>query len=300
MVRLALLVEYDGSAFYGLQRQRDEPTVQSTLEAAARGVFGEVHDFVACGRTDRGVHAAAMPVSLEVPDAKLRAMVERWMPEGAGDAASRECLAASKEHRLKAALQAWMRPHPLAILQAVLGVTFDVRRSAISRSYRYRIVNRVEPAVLERGRCWRVGERLNLGLMREASRTLLGHHDFSSFRGAGCQAPSPFKTIRRFDWHRAGEQLWCEIESPSFLYHQVRNMVGSLVHVGRGEMTPKEFEAALLACNRKAAGPTAPSDGLYFWRAEYRGFTFREAQWDGSAFPTSAEEAPGRPEKGTT
>ncbi len=238
----ALLIEYDGTPFHGWQRQAGgqggAASVQEALEqAAARLARGAVATIVA-GRTDAGVHAEGQVVALSLG---------RSFPT----------------EKLAAALNYHLRPHPIAVLRAVPAPAgWNPRFSAIRRIYRYRILNRPAPPALAAGRVWHLPQALDAAAMAEAARPLLGRHDFSSFRAAGCQASGPLRTLARLEVCREGEAIAITAEARSFLYHQVRNIVGSLKLVGEGRWEPARIAAVLAARDRRAAGPTAPAAGL--------------------------------------
>jgi len=246
MPRYALLLEYDGFAYVGWQRQDNGPSVQAVLEdAAARLAGGAPVECIAAGRTDAGVHAEAQVAELELP---------------------RELSPAA----LREALNFHLKPHPLVVLRAALAAPgWHARFSAIGRGYRYRILNRRPRPALLAGRVWHVQVPLDAAAMHEAAQSLLGRHDFSSFRAAACQAKSPLRTLDRLDVARAGELVEIVAEARSFLHHQVRNMVGTLKLVGDGRWEVGRVAAALAARDRRAAGPTAPAAGLCLIEVRY-------------------------------
>jgi tRNA pseudouridine38-40 synthase len=146
---------------------------------------------------------------------------------------------------------------------------FDARLSATGRHYLYRILNRRSPPALERGRVWHVAPPLDLAAMREGASHLVGHHDFSTFRDSQCQAKSPVKTLDSLDLVRQGEEIRISARARSFLHHQVRNIVGTLKLVGVGQWRPEDVARALAARDRRAGGPTAPSEGLVLVGVRY-------------------------------
>jgi tRNA pseudouridine38-40 synthase len=235
----ALRLEYDGARFVGWQRQAAGLSVQDVLEAAAarlnRGV--PVASIVA-GRTDAGVHAEAQVAQIAL--------------EGDYDAI-----------RLREALNFHMKPHPVAVLLAAPAPEgWNPRFSAIQRCYRYRILNRRARPALLAGRVWHVPMSLDVAAMHRAAQTLLGRHDFTSFRASACQAKSPVRTLDRLDVNRDDDIVTITAEARSFLHHQVRNLVGTLKLVGDGSWAEERVAAALAARDRAAAGPTAPAEGL--------------------------------------
>ena len=245
MTRFALTVEFDGGPFMGWQRQAHGPSVQQTIEEAARTITGEEVQVHAAGRTDAGVHALGMRAHLDV----TRAMTP---------------------FRLMEALNAVMRPDPVAVLDCtVVPDDWHARFSCIARHYEYRIVTRRAPLTLARGLAWRIPATLDTEAMASAARKLLGRHDFTTFRSAHCQADSPVRTLDRLDVAEAGGTIVIEASARSFLHHQVRSMVGCLALVGQGKWTPEDVAAALAARDRAALGFNAPPEGLYFVRADY-------------------------------
>ncbi len=239
MTRFRLLVEYDGGPFVGWQCQENGPSVQQAIEDAVFAFCQERVASVAAGRTDAGVHALGQVVHLDL---------------------ARDCSADT----LRDAVNFHLKPQPIAILSAEAAPPdFHARFSAIGRRYLYRIVNRRAPLALARGRAWWLPGTLDTDAMATAAERLVGRHDFTSFRSSICQAASPVKTLDRLSVERAGEEIRIKASARSFLHHQVRNMVGSLKLVGEGRWTADDLSDALAARDRRAAGPTAPPDGLY-------------------------------------
>jgi tRNA pseudouridine38-40 synthase len=172
--------------------------------------------------------------------------------------------------RVRDAINAHLRPHPIAVLSAEkVADGFDARFSARKRHYLYRIANRRPDLALERSRAWRVPRRLNVEAMHEAAQRLIGKHDFTTFRSTECQAKSPVKTLDRLEVTRDGDEVHIETSARSFLHNQVRSMVGSLALVGDGKWSTDDLAAALAARNRAACGPVAPPDGLYLVSVDY-------------------------------
>ena len=245
MTRFRLTVEYDGGPFMGWQRQAHGPSVQQAIEEAVEAITGESAVLHAAGRTDAGVHAIAMAAHVDI---------DRPIPP----------------FRLAEGLNARLRPLPVAILAAEpVAEDWHARFSCIGRRYFYRIVNRRAPLALESGRAWQVGVPLDAGAMHEAAQTLVGLHDFTTFRSAHCQSESPVKTLDRLDVRRDGDVILVEAAARSFLHHQVRSMVGCLQLVGRGKWSAGDLRAALEAKDRAALGLNAPPHGLYFVEAVY-------------------------------
>jgi tRNA pseudouridine38-40 synthase len=250
MPRYKLTIEYDGTGLVGWQRQDNGPSVQGFLEAAVARLAGRATPVAAAGRTDAGVHATGQVVHFDLdqamPTARLRDAVNFWLRD-------------ANDERL-----------PVAALTAELvSDRFHARFSATSRSYLYRIANRRPPVVLERDRVWWVSKPLDAEAMHTAAQGLVGHHDFSSFRAAECQAKTPFRTLDRLDVERVGETILVRATARSFLHHQVRNIVGSLRLVGEGKWTAVDLKTVLDLRDRTRAGPKAPAGGLYFTEVLY-------------------------------
>jgi len=245
MPRYKLIIEYDGTPFSGWQIQDTALTVQGALETAVKAASGEDVRVHGAGRTDAGVHALAQVAHCDIA---------KPFPPG----------------RLRDALNAHLRPHPVAVLSAeIVPETFEARFSAIKRHYLYRIANTRANLALDIGRVWRVPRRLDADAMHRAAQRLIGKHDFTTFRDTECQAKSPEKTLDQLDVTRQGDAISIVTSARSFLHSQVRSMVGSLVWVGDGRWSADDLAAALAARNRAACGPVAPPDGLYLVRVEY-------------------------------
>ncbi|MGE0723759.1 MAG: tRNA pseudouridine(38-40) synthase TruA [Alphaproteobacteria bacterium] len=245
MPRYRLLIEYDGGAFVGWQRQANGVSVQEAIERAIEGFAGEAPRLHVAGRTDAGVHALGQVAHVD--------LARDWPAATVRDAANQH-----------------LKPAAVAILQAdKVGDEFHARLSARRRRYLYRIVNRSAPLALERGRAWHVRRRLDARAMHDAAQVLVGRHDFTTFRAAECQASSPVKTLDRLDVARTGAEIRIEAEARSFLHHQVRNMVGTLRLVGEAKWSVVDLATALAARDRAAGGPTAPPDGLYLTAVDY-------------------------------
>ena len=245
MPRVALGIEYDGSAYSGWQQQSHARSVQGELERAISGVAGHAVSLTAAGRTDAGVHALAQVAHVD--------LVKTW-----------------DTFKLRNALNGNMREHPVSVLEAEeMPEDFHARFSATRRYYLYRILNRRAPPALDRGKVWWLPVDLDSDAMHEAAQHLLGKHDFTTFRAAQCQANSPVKTLDRFDVARYGELIEIRADARSFLHNQVRSMVGSLRLVGEGKWSPHDMKRALKAADRTACGPVAPPEGLYLLRVGY-------------------------------
>ena len=245
MPRFKLTIEYDGTPFVGWQTQDNGPSVQSVLTGAIAAFSGEPATIAAAGRTDAGVHALGQVAHVD--------LAKDW-----------DC------GTVRDALNAHLRPHPIAVLAVEqVADSFDARFSATKRHYLYRIVNRRADLALDLNRAWRVPRPLDETAMHHAAQQLIGKHDFTTFRSAECQAKSPLKTLDRLDVARDGDNIRVSASARSFLQHQVRSMVGSLVHVGERKWGAGDLAAALAARDRTACGQVAPPQGLYLVRVEY-------------------------------
>ena len=245
MPRYKLLIEYDGAPFVGWQIQDNGASVQGVLTAAVAAFCGVRVHVQGAGRTDAGVHALGQVAHIELAKA--------WDTDTIRDA-----------------INAHLRPHPVAVLAAEhVADDFDARFSARKRHYVYRIVNRRPDLALDAGRAWRAPRPLDVPAMRDAARRLVGQHDFTTFRATECQAKSPVKTLDRLDVERDRDEVRVHASARSFLHHQVRSMVGSLVQVGDGRWSADDLARALAARDRKACGQVAPPDGLYLVKVDY-------------------------------
>lgn len=247
-MRVALGVEYDGSAFHGWQVQPGGGTVQDALQAALREIAGVPVDVVCAGRTDAGVHATGQVVHFDAP-------VER-------------------------PLSAWVRgvntflPPAVAVRWArPVADDFHARFAAFGRRYRYLLLNRPQRPGVWHGRAGWYHHALDAAAMQQAADRFVGEHDFSAFRAAECQAKSPVKTLRRAEVRRVGDLVVFDFEASAFLHHMVRNMVGSLVYIGQGKHAPGWIAELLEERDRRRAAPTFAAAGLYLVGVEY------EARW---------------------
>ena len=245
MSRYKLTIEYDGARYAGWQRQDNARTVQQALEEAALALNGEPTIVTGAGRTDSGVHALGQVAHIDLA---------KPLPAG----------------KVRDALNAHLRPHPIAILNAEdAPPEFHARFDATGRSYIYRIISRRADLTLDKHRAWRVAAALDAGAMHAAAQALVGRHDFSTFRYIHCQADSPVKTLDSIRVQRKAEEIIVETTARSFLHHQVRSMVGSLVEVGRGRQQVRWISDILYAADRTLCGPVAPAAGLYLASVSY-------------------------------
>jgi tRNA pseudouridine38-40 synthase len=252
--RWKLTIEYDGTNYAGWQRQNDGvPSIQEDIETAIFKFCGQECRLHVAGRTDAGVHAHGQVAHFDL------------------DYGERDI----DGYIITKALNAHLGGKSIAILSAdPVSEDFHARYSAINKLYIYRVLVRLSPPVFDTNKVWWVHQKLDAKSMRQAAKYLLGHHDFSSFRAAECQAKSPLKTLDRLDieessYHGQGMELSFFLEARSFLHHQVRNMVGSLVQVGRGKWEPIHIKTVLEAKDRKQGGVTAPASGLSLVRVDY-------------------------------
>ena len=247
--RWKFTIEYDGTDFSGWQRQNDAPSVQQCIEEALYRFCGQEIRVHAAGRTDAGVHARGQVAHFDL-DYQDRAL---------------------SGYDLAKAVNALIRPHKIAILQAeTVPRDFHARFDAVSKTYRYVVLTRRAPPVLDLNFVWHIYGDLDIAGMQEGAKFLIGHHDFTSFRGIDCQAKHPMRTIDVADVIIRDEHLDFIFKGQSFLHHQVRNMVGSLMMVGQKKWNSSKINEVLMAKNRALAGPTAPPQGLFLEAIIYK------------------------------
>ena len=247
MPRYKLHIEYDGTPYYGWQRQDGLPSVQQALEEIFTKFTGEKVKIFAAGRTDKGVHALAQICHIDLERA--------W-------SAFKICEAANG-HLIKNACG-------IAVISCeITQEDFDARFSATGRHYRYIIENRRAPLTFNRNRAWLIKKPLDAQAMHKAAQILVGYYDFTTFRSVNCQAHSPVKSLRQLDVTRYNSRIEIVAHSRSFLHNQVRSMVGSLKLVGEGKWQCSDLERARDALDRKACGPVAPACGLYLEKVDY-------------------------------
>lgn len=245
MPRYRVTIEYDGTPFSGWQIQARDPSVQAALVDAIYAFSGEHVTVRGAGRTDSGVHAYAQVAHFDLE--------KQWQP-----------------FRIQEALNYHLRPAPIAVLECrAARDDFDARFSATARHYRYRILNRRAPPAIDIDKVWWVPAPLDADAMHQAAQELVGHHDFTTFRAAQCQAASPIKTLDRLAVSRHGEEIVVEASARSFLHNQVRSLVGTLKLVGAGRWAARDVARALAAKDRKKCGTVAPASGLYLARVDY-------------------------------
>lgn len=243
MTRYHVILEYDGTNLIGWQENHQGPSVQSLLKDAIFRFCREKTDVVGAGRTDAGVHALAMSAHFDLDTEYDDETVMR-------------------------ALNFYLINSPVVVLKCEkVSDDFNARFSCVCRNYRYIVLNRFVQPVLEKNRVWWVPKKLDVDAIKKSAKKLIGLHDFTSFRASMCQAKSPIKTLDKCEVVLDGDYVIFEFSARSFLHHQVRNMVGTLIEIGTGKdmNIDKIFEAR----NRSCAGVTAPASGLYFIGADY-------------------------------
>ena len=248
MRTLKLTLAYDGGAYAGWQSQAGPPSLQGALEAVLLRITGETIRVVASGRTDAGVHALGQVVSFSTNS--------DLAPE-----------------RFARALNAWLPRDMAALSVEEAAPSFDARRDAVRKRYRYMIDDGPFADVFRRWHAWHYRQRLDVDAMRRSARSLIGRHDFSSYETGGSPRSSSVRSVYALDVERRAAPdanlIWIEIEADGFLYNMVRTIVGTLVEVGRGARDEAWPGAALAARNRRATGMTAPPHGLFLVRVEY-------------------------------
>lgn len=255
MTRWKLTVEYNGTNFHGWQRQEEAlPTIQQSLEEAIYKFCQQKVVTHASGRTDAGVHARGQVVhfDLDYGDRPL---------DG---------------YDLCKALNAHLKPQSISVIHAEpVSEDFHARFGAKNKLYHYRIVTRPGMLAIDRDLAWHYKKPLDARAMHIAAQALLGHHDFTTFRDTACQAKTPMRTLNKLDVTardydgKGGQEIIIAAEAPSFLHHQVRNMVGALIFAGEGKWTAEDMAKALAARDRTKGGVTAPAEGLYLIRVDY-------------------------------
>ena len=246
MPRYFLTIEYAGGAYVGWQRQQNGASIQEHLEDAAKAILGERQEVLVqgSGRTDAGVHALGQVAHCDLPDG--------FTPE-----------------KLPRALNAHLPADIRVVGARAVADDAHARFDATQRAYRYRVFCRRHAPALLAGRVWHIPHLLDIEAMQEAAERLIGRHDFTSFRASHCQANSPIRTLDAITIERHGDEIWFLFFARSFLHHQVRNMVGALVSVGRGKWTADDLTATLEARDRAKGGVTAPAEGLYLTAITY-------------------------------
>lgn len=243
-MRIALGIEYDGTHYFGWQRQRNHRSIQAELERAIARVADHAVLAACAGRTDAKVHACGQVVHFDTTAVRsdhawLRG-INTYLP---------------RDIRVK-----WCKEVP---------AEFDARKSALGRRYNYVIINEpISPGILRHAATWTFST-LDLSKMQEAANYLLGTHNFSAFRGSQCQAKTPIRTVYSVQWKALRGHIIFDITANAFLHHMVRNIVGSLLLVGKQSYNPDWLAEILLSCDRRRAGKMAPPQGLYLREVIY-------------------------------
>ena len=253
--RWKLTIQYDGTNYCGWQIQPDGmPTIQEDIETAIRKFSNQDIKITTAGRTDSGVHAHGQVAHFDM------------------DMSARDYTG----FEIAKAINAYLRPAPIAIVKAEKAdADFNARFDAKNKLYRYRMVVRSAPPVIDRTQVWHFKYKLDIDAMRDAAKHLIGTHDFTSFRDSECQAKNPVRTLERLEIFEkdyddfGGKHIWFELEAQSFLHHQCRNIVGTLVNVGKGKTKASAIPQMIAAKDRAAAGITAPAGGLSLVRIYY-------------------------------
>ena len=245
MPRYKLTIEYDGGPYKGWQWQDHAPSVQGAIEDAIEGLNGEPATLFGAGRTDAGVHALGQVAHVDLG----------------------KDLGVDK---VRDALNYHLGDHPISILDAKrVDEDFNARFDAVERQYLYRMIDRRARLALDIGRVWRVPYKIDADAMHIAAQSLIGEHDFTTFRASECQAKSPVRTLDEVTVLRAGAEVHIHVRARSFLHKQVRSIVGTLNEVGRGNWDIDDVAEVLAARDRTACGPVAPPDGLYLTTVKY-------------------------------
>ena len=249
-VKYALLIEYDGNGLVGWQKQDEGVSVQGSLEKAAKSIFNEKFEIQGSGRTDAGVHALGQVAHIYLPKSHK--------------------LTSKHPFYIISAFNALLKDTKIRVVSAKqVKSEFNARFSAVKRFYKYRILCRAAPPGLDKGKVWHIRKRLNLKLMEEGIKHILGQHDFTSFRTIKCQAKSPIRTLDEITFANEGDEVIIRVKAKSFLHSQVRIIVGTIVKIGDKTWDPEQIKKILHAKDRSLAGPTAPADGLYLEKVDY-------------------------------
>ena len=245
-MRYKITIEYDGTKYVGWQRQKEQKSVQEVIEKALEKAFNQEIEITVSGRTDAGVHAlgqvAHFDLDKNLNDFQMMMAINNNIPH---------------EEDIN------------IIKSEMVSDQFHSRFDAKMRHYQYKILNRKAPSSLNKNRAWYVPQNLDLSKMQEAAESLIGQHDFSSFRDKECQSKSPIKTLNSIKIEKIGEIINLDFAAKSFLHHMVRNIVGTLCWVGKDKISVGEIKNILAAKNRNLSGPNAPAHGLYLTKIEY-------------------------------
>ncbi|MCX7770251.1 MAG: tRNA pseudouridine(38-40) synthase TruA [Proteobacteria bacterium] len=239
-----LCVEYDGTNYFGWQKQRNQITIQETIEKALSVLLKEKVKILGAGRTDTGVHAInqyfTFRTEKSLPDSAFIFGLNHLLPE---------------DIRIKKVER--------------VSDDFHVIISAKKKTYIYKILNRFEPTALDRNRCWHIYGEINLEAMNQCAKLILGRKDFRAFRSSICSRLTTERTVYEAFWKKEGDYLIFQITADGFLHNMVRILVGTMVDVGMGKLTVTDFKNILEKGDRKKAGKTAPPQGLYLYEVFY-------------------------------
>jgi tRNA pseudouridine38-40 synthase len=253
VTRWKFTIEYKGAGYAGWQRQDALPSIQQSIEEAIFKFCQQDIRLYVAGRTDAGVHARGQVAHADIALKK----------EMSG-------------HEIAKAINAHLRPQSIAVIKAeIVPDDFHARFHAVNKLYHYRIISRSAFLTIDDGLAWQINRPLDAAAMHYAAQVLIGQHDFSAFRDSNCQAKSPVKTMRKIDVTArdydgvGGWEIIIAAQSQSFLHHQMRNITGTLIKVGKGEWNAADVKKILESRDRASAGPTAPPEGLYLMRIDY-------------------------------
>jgi len=239
-----LIIEYEGTAYHGWQCQKNGISIQEVVEMALTKITKVETHVLSSGRTDAGVHAEGMAAHF-ITESKMKPF---------------EFLFALNSHLPLDITVKEVRKVPMS---------FNARGSAKRKLYRYSVLNRDYPSALNYRRSWFIPHTLDIAAMRRAAKYFVGKHDFTSFRAGNCNAKTPIRILNKVEIFKQGGFLQFEFEGKGFLKHMVRNLVGTLVHVGRKKISARQVKTILEARNRRIAGPTAPAQGLCLVKVNY-------------------------------
>ena len=245
MQRYKITIEYDGTSFVGWQFQKNGLSIQEVIQKAIFNFSNEKVVVTGAGRTDSGVHALAQTAHF---DLKKIIKKEKFLP----------------------ALNQHIGNKPITVLNIKkISKKFHSRFDAKKRTYQYIIINRPSPLALEKNKAWHIRNKLDVKVMRNGAKLLIGTHDFSTFRASSCGAKSPIKTMEKVSIKKNKDKIILKFISKSFLRQQVRSMVGCIKYLGDGKWSLNDFKKSLISKNRKNCAPPAPSCGLYLSKINY-------------------------------
>lgn len=248
--KFALLIEYNGKNLVGWQKQDNRVSVQGSIENAAKAIFNDDFQIQGAGRTDAGVHAIGQVAHINLPFGHQ--------------------LTSKHPFYLISAFNSLLRETNIRIISVKpVSSDFNARFSAIKRYYKYRILCRAAPPGLDKGKVWHFRKNLNIELMEQGVKYIIGQHDFTSFRTSKCQAKSPIRTLDDITFSRVNHEIIMNVKAKSFLHSQVRIIAGTIVKIGEGIWDPSHIKTILSSKDRTVAGPTAPAEGLYLEKIDY-------------------------------